>query len=510
MNKKLLALSVVTATSLAFGSVESDVAELKAQVANLQKTLKKVNYRKLKKQIKEVKALAAADNLKLSADLRTSFDVVNYELADGSKQTNNIWSNRLIIGMKAKPLSNLVFLGKMEVNKIFGLNKGGSVVTNPQVDGGNAFSNFDWYSSETPDDNIFRLREAYFVYFGNFGDVSYTASFGRRPAINGLVGNLREDDKASSPLAHIINMEFDGASFKFNLDKTTDIAGMYFKLCLGRGNSNATGKYTNYSNMTKYIKNETDSPNMDLLGFIFRAYDDGQYSVNTNYFKAFNTLGFQMGGDMLTGMPSQSDRSLMGNFTDVGNLTGGAVTFIADGIGDEINDFLDDTTLFASFAFSKTDPRGFANIPQSDGTTMAQPMQMLGSTDSETGTSYYIGTQFPAIITETGRIGLEYNHGSKYWRSFTYGEDTLIGSKVATRGDAYEIYYNQPILGKNLSMQLRYTYIDYDYTGSDGFFGNATGTPMKIKDASGMANMMGMPQPIDKADNFRAYIRYSY
>ena len=98
------------------------------------------------------------------------------------------------------------------------------------------------------------------------------------------------------------------------------------------------------------------------------------------------------------------------------------------------------------------------------------------------------------------RLGLEYNHGSKYWRSFTYGEDTLAGSKLATRGDAYEIYYILPIVGKNLTAQLSYIYMDYDYAGSDMFFGQ-TGNP---------AGMMGMFPYVEKAYNIHASLRYRY
>jgi hypothetical protein len=97
---------------------------------------------------------------------------------------------------------------------------------------------------------------------------------------------------------------------------------------------------------------------------------------------------------------------------------------------------------------------------------------MLGSSDSETGTSYWLGAQVP--ITEKGNFGLEYNHGSQYWRPFTYSEDTMIGSKIAARGDAFEAYFTYQITDA-LSAQVRYTKIDYDYTGSNGFFGNYSG-----------------------------------
>jgi hypothetical protein len=124
---------------------------------------------------------------------------------------------------------------------------------------------------------------------------------------------------------------------------------------------------------------------------------------------------------------------------------------------------------------------------------------MLGSTNNETGYSYYAGLNIPGFM-ESDRVGFEYNHGSKYWRSFTYGEDTLAGSKLATRGDAYEVYYNLPLINKNLTAQLRYTYMDYDYTGSDTFFG-MTGMP---------ADVDTTPGAIKSAQNIRAYLRYRY
>ncbi len=47
----------------------------------------------------------------------------------------------------------------------------------------------------------------------------------------------------------------------------------------------------------------------------------------------------------------------------------------------------------------------------------------------------------------------------------------MIGSKMAARGDAWEANCTYQI-NDALSMQLRYVSIDYDYTGSNGFFGN--------------------------------------
>ena len=128
----------------------------------------------------------------------------------------------------------------------------------------------------------------------------------------------------------------------------------------------------------------------------------------------------------------------------------------AEGIGKGINSYLDDTKVFASWAMSKTHPKNGA--------------AMLGETESKTGHSIWLGLNAPCPLTEDGRWGIEWNKGSRYWRSVTYGEDTMTGSKIAARGTAWEVYYNKP-LTKALDLSLRYTAIDYDYTGSNMFFG---------------------------------------
>jgi hypothetical protein len=81
-----------------------------------------------------------------------------------------------------------------------------------------------------------------------------------------------------------------------------------------------------------------------------------------------------------------------------------------------------------------------------------------------------------------------------------------IGSKVAARGDAYEAYMTEYLVEDILSLQLRYTYIDYKYTGSNGFFGNSTGTPMSIDGLTGAT----AAQTVDKAQDIRFYLRYKY
>ncbi len=482
--------------------MKAEIEALKAQMKELKAAQKKINIDSLKKQLLEVKAHDAHDNIKFTADLRTAYDIVNYKINGAPSQSNGIWTNKFTLEMAAQPRDDLVFHGALGVYKAFGNNTSASI---------NGFQNMDWYADETPSgDAVFRLKEAYFIYFGNAGKVPYTISLGRRPATDGFLVNYREyKDKPASPIGHNINMEFDGASIMAKLENVTGVSGMYFKICLGRGNSNADAKYPAYTGypvmtavypsmtQTPYVKNNWDSPNMDLAGLIMRLYDDGQYTVMFNYFQGWNMMGanfsYANGTDATGGYNT--------NLVDVGDLTGGALSFQTSGIGDGINDFLDDTNFFASFAWSKTDPKGAHSVIVNPVTgALGTTTEMLGSSKSETGTSYYVGVNFPCMLVDGARWGLEYNHGSKYWRSFDYGEDTLIGSKLSTRGDAYEIFYDLPMLGKYLTAQVRYTYIDYDYTGSDMFFGS-TGTPMDADTT---------PGAVTSASDLRLFVRYRY
>jgi hypothetical protein len=503
--KKLIALSAVAA--MAATGVMADQA---ADIKDLQKDIKR-----LKASLSEVKAQAGGDNIKWDVDFRTSVDMLTYKTADGQEYQNDaLMANRLWLGMGYAPGANMIFKGQLAFNKAFG-----AAPTNPATgfpQRGYGYDSFDWVLNENLTDDTLRVREAYWLYKSDslFGsDVSWTASVGRRPSTNGFLASLRDDDKPKSPLGHVINMEFDGASFKFGLDKVTGVDGMYWKLCLGRGLSNARARFNMDGGFYSY-GDYTEDPNtlesVDMAGFIFVPYDDGQYSVQTTYYRGFNVPGF-LGMDAMgtagTGMIDGSTGTTFNpavTMYNMGDMDGAAVSIMANGIGDGISDFLDDTVLFASFAASETQPdkelTDYAMMAMGAPTPEAG---MLGSTENERGYSYWVGAQIPAMFTEDGRLGVEFNHGSKYWRPFTYGEDTMAGSKLATRGDAYEVYYTQPLMD-GFSMQLRATQMEYDYTGSQMFFG-FDGTPMTMAQAQGM----GMT-PVEEARDIRLYFRYRY
>lgn len=426
-------------------------------------------------QLSDINKRTNGNHLKFGIDFRTSIDSLNYTMADGSTQKNDaLFSNRLWLDMSYAATKNLSFVGQLAYNKTFGQR---SMTTIP------GFEGFDWVSSEAAYDDTLRVRSAYFFYTDNelFGaDIPWTFSIGRRPSTNGHLINLRDDDRAASPLAHAINVEFDGLSAKFGLDEISGVTGSYAKLCAGRGMSNAEPRF----NSTPYSSQDAKTNNIDMAGIILVPYDDKQYSTGLQYTYANNLIDMTNVANPALGMES------------VGGLHTATAFASINGIGDGWSDYLDDTTVFVSGAMSQTDPY---HGPLQQG--------MLGSMENKRGYSYWIGAQMPSLISDEGKWGVEFNHGSSYWRPITYGEDTLIGSKIAARGDAYELYFTEPLVGNILTFQLRYTYIDYDYSGSNGFFGSQSGTPMSMGDA--VVNSAG-GTVVDKAQDIRAYIRYRF
>ncbi len=508
MRKSIIALSTITAlstscfaTTVTNAEMMKQIQALKAQITALENKLRKTEnetkknkvslekmiseeansvkdsrFKKLEKRVDRVartaqkaKAQSAGDNLKWDVDFRTQIDNIQYKLTNGQKIKNRaLMTNRLLLGMKYAADENSLFYGSLAYNKVFGdnradvLNDGGTV--------NNAY--FDWVTNEAAtNDNSLKVKEAYWLYkndsfLGN-EDVSWTASVGRRPSTDGLGINLRVDQSRKSALSHTVNVEFDGASARFNLDKLTGVEGMWVKFCGGRGLTNAKLRFS--QDGLDYTKDGDTTENIDMAGLIFVPYDNGQYSVHMNYAKAWNLIG-----NSATGTP--------GKFYEFGDMQFFTTMFKAEGIGDGISDFLDDTIFFASYAMSKTDPNS------ND--------KMLGSNSSETGHSYWIGLNMPDGFTDDGRIGIEWNRGSKYWRSMTYSEDTAIGSKIAARGTAWEIYYNKG-LTKALSTSLRFTKINYDHSGSNGFFGD-------------YGNPESSTPYVEEAQNITGYIKYIF
>jgi len=481
--KKLLLSTVIVGSLFAANTntdakIQQEINALKAKITKLENQVKE-NQQIALSNMRKVNPIAANNHLYWSYDLRTAFNYIDYKLANGKHKTNNVFSNRVILSAFAKPSPNLLGRLKLEANSVFGMNGD----TNQYSQ---SMNNMNWVANETPDDLNLRLKQAIFAYFMDNGNLMFSA--GRRPSTEGFPANLRDGDSPNSPIAHLVNMEFDGFSFSVFNGEFAKLSsnflnwGTWLKFCAGRGLSPNTGKFSPYP----YAKGKHHF--MDFGGFIFVPYDNGQYALWTENIWADHVIGY-------TSTPYNN-----GNITNkafdlesLGSYYGFNAIFKADGIGDGSNNFLANTTAFVSFAFSKTSPYN--------------GKQMQGRYKNAEGNSIWIGADMPANESGTDRFGFNFVHGSKYFRPMDYGEDTIIGSIAATRGNAYEVYYIKQLI-PHLTASLRATYIRYYYTGSNGF-GGITSTPIKVYDVKKAENTLGYI-PIKNAIDIRAYIRYKF
>ncbi len=388
-----------------------------------------------------------------------------------------IFTNRFRINMKAKITSQLAFAGRLAAYKVWGDSSG---VQNYQ--GGMNDVTLDGTTSSLPNDDSIHLERAYFNYKNDVGSVPVNFSLGRRPSTEGPPMEYGEYSlEGGSPMAHIINWQFDGASLNFGLEETTDIPGAAFKLCYGVGFESDFGNSTS-------LKSGSQLDDVHLFGFIANLFDNDTTSAVFNYAHAFDiTDGFT--GQ--TVMPFTATVDEDGIYTFEQN-DGGYIsrTEPSTNLGDwdaatillrtNLTEKFDrDIDMFLSFGWSHTSPDQ----------TSAQPFYNLmgygllnsnGELESRNGYSLYGGVIFPMPLK--ARWGFEYNWGSEYWFNFTGAEDSLVDSKLGVRGQVFETYYIQPIIKDNFFVKLGARYYDYEYTGS----GNPLGAPVKISDATSM------------------------
>jgi hypothetical protein len=419
---------------------------------------------------------------------------------------SSIFTNKFRIRLNSSVNENLSFTGRLAMYKVWG------DATDVRWNNGQFNSMYlDGNAAAVPTDDKIHVERAYFVYKNELGPVDWHLSLGRRPSAYGPGKESSEySGLGGSPLASIIQWNFDGASLQFNFENVFEfLPGSFFKICYGRGYESDWGSSNAYASNNGLIATP-DVDDVDLLGFIVKFYDDDQYKFWYNYSRGFGmTDGFTGAVVMpyaITGMDYNLDGQYDEYQFDMNSFGSASRVEATSKVGDmEWHSFMAQGETFgfnwfASYSLSKSHPDG------QSASAMYQFMdmdRMLGSRDSETGHSVWVGVMTPELPFTGGKLGFEYNQGSKYWVGMTGAEDDLVGSKIAVRGKVYDLYYHQPIVSDRLFMTVGYQHFDYEYTGS----GSYLGAPVKIEDATAMNTMTAVA---DKVDKFYASMTYRY
>ncbi len=393
-----------------------------------------------------------------------------------------IYTNRLRLDMNARVNRQLTFGGRLAAYKVFGDSTGVKFNQGSMSD-----VTFDGNTSSLPHGDTLRLERAFFNYGTYLGNAPFNISFGRRPSTEGPPLEYRNYGlEGGSPLAHLINWQFDGASLNFGLEDVTGIPGASFKICYGVG---FEGDWGNSSSLSS---TQPDVDDVHMFGFIANLYNDDVNSVEVTYAHASDITDGFTGLTVMPFIVSKRDANNDGTdeyyfernsggfvsrlepMTNIGDWEGASM-LLRTNLGEKLADI----DLFLSGSWSHTKPTNISRNPFYE--IMGQGLlSSNGELESRDGYSIYAGAIFPMPLE--ARLGVEYNWGSQYWMNFSGAEDSLVASKLAARGQVWEVYYHQPIVDRNFFLTLGGQYYDYEYTGS----GNPMGEPVEISELTSL------------------------
>ncbi len=410
-------------------------------------------------------------------DFRARADYYDADTAGSRKLENDtIYSNRLRLNMRVHASENIEFKGRLAMYKTWGQQSAWNDSS------GSMYPVFDGNVTRTPrEDSALYVDRAY-INWNAIADSSFWFSIGRRPTTDGYPANLRMNNKRrmATPMA-FMDWPFDGLTIGYAYNWNEEATGR-LRFCYGRGfESGLNG----------------DEPgsidDMDFAGFAWDLYKKGDRFLYVQSYVADNLINY----------PNFQDPIINTNF---GEITGMGQRKNLGKVWHSTAVYMDKTgpvNFFFAGGFSQTDPNenGMFNNPVSG-----------PNTGGENGYSLYTGIRYD--IDEAGlKFGIEYNHGSQYWLAMSPGHDDIYASKLATRGDVWEIYTIWDIPGGERISQYASTFLRlgwqhyaYDYTGS----GDWNLLPLDIDSAATiqMLQMMGMDSIKDADQIYLAFEAY--
>ena len=412
-----------------------------------------------------------AARFKLYGDFRARYDFYNADSVFGRNIDNySIFTNRFRLNMRVKATENVEFKGRLAMYKTWGNQSAFGNAGNPM------YPLFDGNVTRSPVGSSALYVDRAFVNWNNIGGLPMWFSIGRRPTTDGPPAQIRMgvDERMATPMA-FMDWPFDGLSIGYAWNWGVDVLGASrLRFCYGRG-------------FEAGVQDETTAmKDMDFGGFSWDILKKGDRFAYVQSFMAYDVFNY----------PNFQDPIIDANF---GAMTGfGARRSLGDILHTSAvyQDKVVGLNYFVSGGWSETmpDDNGFFNDPFSPtGPT----------TDNKDGYSLYVGARYD--LDDAGlKFGAEFNYGSQYWIAMSPGHDEIYQSKLATRGQVYEVYtiWDLPT-GDAISkyaktfVRLGYQHYEYDYSGS----GDWNFNPYDLGDAGDLAKLGMMGQdPVESAD----------
>ncbi len=387
-------------------------------------------------------------------ELRTRVDnfrvTDQYNVSTGEKDdfsADNHWTNRFRLNMTAEIMKGLNFHGRLTVYKNWA-----------DIETGNYA---DPNSAHVPSDTSLKLDRAYIDWVVPKMPIPVALTIGRQPSSEGPASEFKENRiRQSTYPVLLFDGEADGIVATIGLERYLHLKNSGLRFAYGKG-------YQSQDDKTIYLDSRYGIDDLNVFGTFFESeipYLPDSLMV-LSYVRGENFVdnplapGKNLGDMDLFGVHLQAPRILNSDFD-----------------------------IFMSWGINKTHPNGktvdmdMGTGP--DGNSIIMPAGLLNSDGHKqhTGWAFYTGLRYniPLPQLNNPKFGFEYNHGSRYWFSYTQGSIELY-NKLATRGDVFDFYYIQPI-NKYLFFRTGYTFLDYDYTGSGYHFGQPESSDEELKD----------------------------
>ena len=461
-NKIILSLvaSALIGSTLSAQSLEDRLNHLEETIVKQQKTINDLtsateDIEEIDERLEVIETRSFTDKIQFGLGMRVEMNNFDNKYADGkSYKANEIWRTKVNLNMKAKITNNLKFTGKLTMYK----NWGDSTPRN--MDKGTV-------QGRRPDGSQVFLERAYLDWSINPGSyIPLTATIGRQPSSDGPSYQFKEDSTRKGTYdALAFDAAVDGAVLTANMSSLVD--GLAIRYAY------ATANVQDQSGPTEYYGADNKSYKKLKVNAVFvdKVFNSLPFeNLPQAYFVSPTALYSIPSGKkaIISTTPNTPVTVMPINDINIGDLDLMGAMFEASNINGNID-------FFFHYTQSKAKPNGklFAG-------KVGLLTSTAGDTKTKTGQALWVGTRYS--INKDWKIGAEYNKGSKNWFSYTGGSADPL-NKLATRGDAVEVYITKSI-NKYANIRVGYVGINNEYTGS----GIHLGKPTKISEVPASMN----------------------
>ena len=413
-----------------------------------------------------------ASRFKVDGDFRSRVDFYNADTVFGRNLDNDtLWTNRFRLNMRVGITENVDFKGRLAMYKTWGNQ---SAFTD---DSGAMYPVFDGNVTRTPRESSALYVDRAFVNWNNIAGLPMWFSIGRRPTTDGPPAQIRmnSDERLATPMA-FMDWPFDGISVGYAWNWGVESLGdSRIRFCYGRGFEAGLES-----------QDGSEIKDTDFAGLSWDIMKKGDRFAYIQSFMAFNLFNYPNFQDPFIDYAAQQPPAAggYGPRTNLGNVWHTSAVY---------QDKIAGLNYFIAGGWSQT-------RPDSSGLFNDYLTPTPNNTDNENGYSAYLGVRYD--LDNAGlKFGAEFNYGSKYWLAMAPGHDDIYQSKLATRGQVYELYtiWDLPtgeVLSKYAKtfMRLGYQHYEYDYSGS----GDWNMVPYDLDNQAALA-AMGL-DPVESAD----------